>query len=77
MSLSHLHQVFTNWFSPPPLLLFSMARRSPRKKAISPETIVQSQSDDEDFLAVASDDQYAASCPLFVITCKIFSFYFL
>jgi hypothetical protein len=39
-----------------------MARRSTRsthKKVISPETIVDS--DDEGFLAVASDDQYAAS----------------
>ena len=51
-----------------------MARRSPRKKAISSETVVESQSDDEDFLAVASNDQYAASCPLFVITFSYFIF---
>jgi hypothetical protein len=36
-----------------------MARRSPRKKAISPVTIMES--DDEDFVAVASDDLYVAS----------------
>jgi hypothetical protein len=32
-----------------------MARRSPRKKANSPITVVDS--DDEDLVAVASDDQ--------------------
>ena len=36
-----------------------MSRRSPRKKAISPEIILDS--DDEDFAAVASDDPYVAS----------------
>jgi hypothetical protein len=34
-----------------------MARRSSRKKNVSPETLVDS---DEDFAAVASDDRYAA-----------------
>lgn len=32
-----------------------MARRSPRKKTITPETIVDSE--EEEFIAVASDDQ--------------------
>ena len=36
-----------------------MARRSQRKKAISPETIAISD-DDHEFMAVASDDQYVA-----------------
>jgi hypothetical protein len=36
-----------------------MARRSTRKKAISPETILES--DEEGFVAVASDDQYVVS----------------
>ena len=31
-----------------------MARRSPRKKTVSPETVIDA--DDEDFVAVASDD---------------------
>jgi len=35
-----------------------MSRRSPRKKAISPEIVVNS--DDEELMAVASDDQYVA-----------------
>jgi hypothetical protein len=33
-----------------------MSRRSPRKKAISPVTVLDSE--DEDFMAVASDDPY-------------------
>jgi hypothetical protein len=37
-----------------PLLNPFMARRSQRKKAVSPETIMDA--DDEDFVAVASDD---------------------
>jgi hypothetical protein len=43
-----------------------MARRSPRKKAISPVTVVES--DDEGFLAVVSDnsDLYVALCFSFV-----------
>jgi hypothetical protein len=35
-----------------------MARRSPRKKIISSETIIES---DDDFVAVASDDSYVSS----------------
>lgn len=34
-----------------------MARRSPRKKPISPEAV---ESDNDGFVAVASDDQYVA-----------------
>lgn len=41
-------------FSPPFFSL--MARRSPRKKVISPVTVANS--DEEEFAAVASDDQY-------------------
>jgi hypothetical protein len=37
-----------------------MPRRSPRKKAISMESIVNSSSENEDFAAVASDDPYVA-----------------
>ena len=33
-----------------------MPRRSQRKKAISPETIVDSSSENDEFVAVASDD---------------------
>jgi hypothetical protein len=39
-----------------------MPRRSQRKKAVSPETIVDSSSENEDFVAVASDDPYVDSC---------------
>ena len=46
-----------------------MAQRSQRKKTISPETIL----DDEDFVAVASDDQYVAFC--FFLIYKALSFY--
>ena len=46
-----------------------MARRSPRKKAVSPEAVADSS--DENFIAVASDDQYAS--PLLYST-KISSF---
>ena len=38
-----------------------MPRRSPRKKSISPEAIVHLSSDDEDFVAVASDNPYVVS----------------
>jgi hypothetical protein len=48
-----------------------MARRSPRKKNISSKTIVDS--DDEDFVAVASDDTYASLHFSFVLTHKVFS----
>ena len=41
----------------PTLSLSLMTRRSPRKKAISPEAVVDSG--DENFIAVASDDPYA------------------
>jgi hypothetical protein len=41
-----------------------MSRRSsPRKKAISPVTIVDS---DDDFLAVASDEEYLVFLPLYL-----------
>ena len=43
---------FSTWFF---ILFSSMARRSPRKKTITPETIVDSE--EEEFIAVASDDQ--------------------
>ena len=46
-----------------------MARRSPRKKAISPEAVAYSS--DENFNVVASDDQYALPS-LFVVYCKAF-----
>ena len=36
-----------------------MSRRSPRKKAITPEVVITS--DEEDFVAVASDHTYVAS----------------
>jgi hypothetical protein len=53
-----------------------MARRSPRKKAISPINVVDS--DDEDFQAVASDvapdDRYFF---FWVVNCKVFSSYLL
>jgi hypothetical protein len=47
-----------------------MARRSPRKKAISPEAVVVSE--DEGFNAVASDasDQYV-SYSSFIVSCEI------
>jgi hypothetical protein len=45
-----------------------MARRSSRKKAISPVTIVES--DDEDFAAVVSDDLYVLVC--FSVVVKVF-----
>ena len=64
-NLLHLLQVFTHLFSS--LFHFlSMARRSPRKKAISPVPVVES--DDEGFLAVVSDnsDQYVVLCFSFV-----------
>lgn len=48
-----------------------MSRRSPRKKAISPVTVIESE--DEEFVGVASDDQYVALNFSFVI-CK-FIFY--
>jgi hypothetical protein len=48
-----------------------MSRRSPRKKAISPVAIVTS--DDEDFVAVASDDPYVA---LRIFLGVIFLFFF-
>lgn len=35
-----------------------MPRRSQRKKAISPETIVDSSSESDEFVAIASNDQY-------------------
>ena len=35
-----------------------MARRSPRKKTLSPETVPETVSDDDNFVAVASDDPY-------------------
>lgn len=47
-----------------------MSRRSPRKKAITPVTIIDS---DDDFMAVASDDPYVTSCFYFVVTQKDFS----
>ena len=48
-----------------------MARRSPRKKNISPEPVVV-ESDDNEFMGVASDDQYVASFFWFVITYQLF-----
>jgi hypothetical protein len=42
-----------------------MSRRSPRKKAITPVTVVDS---DDEFMAVASDDLYVTSCFYFVVT---------
>jgi hypothetical protein len=51
-----------------------MARRSPRKKTISSETIIES---DDDFVAVSSDDSYVSSQFSFVLTDKVFSFYLL
>jgi hypothetical protein len=48
-----------------------MARRSPRKKAISPETVAISD-DEQQFMAVASDDQYVALWFLFVVLSKAF-----
>ncbi len=44
-----------------------MSRRSPRKKVITPEIIISS--DDEDFVAVASDHQYVASYFSFFVPC--------
>ena len=38
-----------------------MPRRSQRKKAISPVTIVDSSSESDELVAVASDDQYVNS----------------
>ena len=35
-----------------------MARRSPRKKTLSPDTVPETVSDDDNFVAVASDDPY-------------------
>ena len=35
-----------------------MPRRSQRKKAVTPETVIDSSSENEDFVAVASDDLY-------------------
>ena len=46
-----------------------MTRHSPHKKAISPEAVVDS--DDENFNAVASDDQYALH---FIVCCILQSF---
>ena len=45
-----------------------MARRSSRKKAISPVTIVES--DEEGFAAVISDDLYVLLC--FTVVDKVF-----
>lgn len=42
-----------------------MPRRSQRKKPVSPETIVDSSSENEDFAAIVSDDLYVASHFLF------------
>ena len=49
-----------------------MSRRSPRKKAISPVAIVTS--DDEDFMAVATEDPYVA---LRIFLGVIFLFFFI
>ena len=45
-----------------------MARRSSRKKTISPVAVVES--DDEDFAAVVSDDLYVLLC--FTVVDKVF-----
>lgn len=42
-----------------------MPRRSQRKKPVSPEAIVDSSSENEDFAAIVSDDLYVASRFLF------------
>ena len=51
-----------------------MTRRSPRKKAISPETIAISD-DEQQFMAIASDDQYVDLWLLFVALSTIFFYY--
>jgi hypothetical protein len=51
----HRYYIPPTFFSPTHFL--SMTRRSPRKKAISPETIAISD-DEQQFMAIASDDQY-------------------
>lgn len=52
-----------------------MSRRSPRKKAISPEIVISS--DDEELMAVASEDQYVAFfCSLVYHVLQEFLIYF-
>jgi hypothetical protein len=69
----HLLYIPPTVFSP--AHFFSMARRSQRKKAISPETIAISDNDHE-FMAVASNDQYVALYITFVCsTQQRFSFF--
>jgi hypothetical protein len=67
--------IFTN-FSPTgifsPSHFYSMSRRSPRKKAITPEFVATS--DDEDFVAIASDHPYVAS---YFVLCPLLTFIYL
>ena len=69
----HLRCILTK-FSPAAISslsqFHSMSRRSPCKKVITPEVITTS--DNEDFVAVASDHSYVASC--FFILCPLLTF---